>query len=131
MPFFAEPSEQNTTGPRGKTTRRKGTKTVRGPEGAYCAEVKEELLAREPVPVFVAMYRAEYTSGIVYSGELFRCPTRELAVERLAEYQARAARWTNPECTTTHTIVPAMMRWEMVNGQVREVITPIAAEVTA
>lgn len=43
MSFFAEPSHQKTTGARGKTTRRKSTKTVRGNDGAYCAMIKEEL----------------------------------------------------------------------------------------
>lgn len=43
---FATPATQDTRGGRGKTTRRKGTKTVRGAEGAWIAQCKEELAAR-------------------------------------------------------------------------------------
>jgi hypothetical protein len=44
--FFADGAVQDTRGGRGKTTRRKGTRTVRGPEGAAIAQMKEELAAR-------------------------------------------------------------------------------------
>jgi hypothetical protein len=44
--YFADKAVQPTPGDRGKTTRRKSTRTVRGPEGAYIAQVKEELTAR-------------------------------------------------------------------------------------
>jgi hypothetical protein len=44
--YFASPSIQGTTGDRGKTTRRKSTKTVRGDEGRWIADMKEELASR-------------------------------------------------------------------------------------
>jgi hypothetical protein len=44
--YFADAAVQQTTGGRGKTTRRKSTKTVRGCDGAYCAMVKEEMAVR-------------------------------------------------------------------------------------
>ncbi len=44
--YFASPSVQGTTGDRGKTTRRKSTKTVRGDEGRWIADMKEELASR-------------------------------------------------------------------------------------
>ena len=45
--YFADAAVQQTTGGRGKTTRRKSTRTVRGCDGAYCAMVKEEMARRE------------------------------------------------------------------------------------
>jgi hypothetical protein len=42
MPFHFDESEQDTRGGRGKTTRRKGTKTNRGPYGLWLAQCKEE-----------------------------------------------------------------------------------------
>jgi hypothetical protein len=48
MPYFADEAVQSTTGSRGKTTRRKSTRTVRGCEGAWIAAVKEELKSRPP-----------------------------------------------------------------------------------
>lgn len=46
---FATPSNIRTTGTRGKTTTRKSTHTVRGAEGQWIADTKEEL-ARRPKP---------------------------------------------------------------------------------
>lgn len=46
MPFFADAAVQSTKGTRGRTTRRRSTKTVCGPDGAYAAMVKEELRTR-------------------------------------------------------------------------------------
>jgi hypothetical protein len=41
--FFADAATQDTRGDRGTTTRRKGTRTVRGCEGAWIAQMKEEM----------------------------------------------------------------------------------------
>lgn len=46
MPHFADAAVQKTQGVRGKTTRRRSTKTVRGSEGAWIAMMKEELASR-------------------------------------------------------------------------------------
>lgn len=46
MQHFAEPSVQSTLGSRGKTTRRRSTKTVRGPEGSYCAQIADHIAER-------------------------------------------------------------------------------------
>lgn len=43
---FADSAKIKTTGKRGKTTGRESTHTVRGPEGQWIADVKEELAAR-------------------------------------------------------------------------------------
>jgi len=43
VPFFIDPAKQSTVGGRGKTTRRKSTRTVRGSEGAWVALMKEQL----------------------------------------------------------------------------------------
>jgi hypothetical protein len=44
--YFADAAAQDTRGGRGRTTRRKGTRTVRGCEGAWIAQAKEEARAR-------------------------------------------------------------------------------------
>lgn len=46
MYSFADAAVQGTRGDRGKTTRRKSTRTVRGSEGAWIAQCKEELASR-------------------------------------------------------------------------------------
>ena len=46
MAFHADPSVRDTRGDRGSTTRRRSTRTVRGPEGVYIAQIKEDLAAR-------------------------------------------------------------------------------------
>lgn len=56
---FADHAHIPTPGDRGKTTRRRSTKTVRGPEGQWIASVKEELAAQPkppPAPRFVVAY---------------------------------------------------------------------------
>jgi hypothetical protein len=56
VPFFADEQVQPTPGDRGKTTRRRSTRTVRGSEGAWIAQVKEEVAARTEV-VTVTYYK--------------------------------------------------------------------------
>lgn len=50
MLFHADPSDRPTVGRRGKTTHRNSTHTVRGPEGSYIAQTKEELACLPKVP---------------------------------------------------------------------------------
>lgn len=45
--YFADRVELDTRGPRGKTTAKRA-KTVRGPEGQYIAQTKDEIATREP-----------------------------------------------------------------------------------
>jgi hypothetical protein len=66
MMFHGDSFEIPTPGDRGKTTRRKSTRTVRGPEGRWIAEVKERLAKDrppEPPPVL----------GIVSTAYLVTC----------------------------------------------------------
>jgi hypothetical protein len=46
MPYHADTVHVPTPGNRGKTTRRRSTHSVRGPEGRFIAQVKEELKRR-------------------------------------------------------------------------------------
>lgn len=48
MRYFADHAIQSTQGDRGTTTRRKSTITVRGPEGAYCAQMREVFAKSRP-----------------------------------------------------------------------------------
>jgi hypothetical protein len=61
MPFFADEQVQPTPGDRGTTTRRRSTRTVRGCEGAWIAQVKEEIAARTET-VAVTYYRVRTES---------------------------------------------------------------------
>jgi len=66
MENFADALILPTPGDRGKTTRRKSTRTVRGPEGRWIAAMKEQLLTDqppEPAPVL----------GIVATAYLVTC----------------------------------------------------------
>lgn len=51
--YFADSAKIKTTGNRGKTTGRESTHTVRGPEGQWIADTKEELAARPKKPQWV------------------------------------------------------------------------------
>lgn len=77
---FADASNQPTPGNRGKTTRRKSTRTVRGPEGAWIAEMKEEQAAASgPKPV-----KAPPTLGMIATLFVVECP--HPSGQRLTEY---------------------------------------------
>jgi hypothetical protein len=122
MPFFASPQVQKTTGTRGKTTGRKSTKTVRGNDGAYVAQMKEELLAREPWTAFQASITVTYSSGIVNKCSLFRCCTREEAEKRLAEYQAHpfTRHQDDADRKFTYSITEVKVRWVMKGSEAKE-----------
>lgn len=77
MPFFADYSEQSTLGTRGKTTKSRRTKTVRGPEGAWIAQMKEELAAKGLLPAKKYTTRAQ------------RLAAREAERARLVAMRAR------------------------------------------
>jgi hypothetical protein len=56
--FHADPLVRQTRGRRGKTTGRASTRTIRGPEGSYIADVKEELATRDQTRWVVLFERA-------------------------------------------------------------------------
>lgn len=88
--FFASPAVQVTTGSRGKTTRRRSTRTVRGNDGAYCAMMKQELLAKPAWTMFQITTTIRYNGGHV---DVVKCRrhTREDAEAYVAHCQERSA----------------------------------------
>jgi|AGTN01.1.fsa_nt_gi hypothetical protein len=119
---FADPSHQKTTGNRGKTTRRKSTKTVRGPEGAYIAMMKEELLAMEPWVAF-RLYCHCHTYGA--AGEILSThylvlgshKSREEADAALTEKLERDARWKS-NCPHEYSIKQVVLKHVWKDGEI-------------
>lgn len=114
MPFFASKSVQTTTGGRGTTTRRKRTRTVRGNEGAYCAMIKEELLARPPREAFRVTTTITYDSGIVNVCECHR-PTLDEAEQYVTHMSRDDGRSTGVRYD--YRIDPVQVRWVWDNGR--------------
>ncbi len=127
MTFFASPATQPTPGSRGKSTRRKSTRTVRGNDGAYCAMVKQELLARPAWTAFQVRSTTRYADGRVQSFAVTRCADRATAEQYVADYLARNGRYLEASRRDHGTVVEfaveeVTVRWEWVRGDVREVV---------
>lgn len=88
--YFADPAVQPTPGDRGKTTRRRSTKTVRGCEGAYIAMIKEELGPK--VPVTRTWFRLRLTSAYKGGPSEWHYSHDFPTAEKAEEYGARMAR---------------------------------------
>lgn len=79
--YHADPAIVPTPGARGKTTRRKSTRTVRGPEGRWIAQMKEALACdRPPGPLPVL--------GVLSTIYLVTCP--HPSGRHVHEYEANA-----------------------------------------
>jgi hypothetical protein len=127
MTFFASPAVQPTPGSRGKSTRRRSTKTVRGNDGAYCAMVKQELLARPAWTAFQVRSTTRYADGRVQSFASMRCADRATAEQYVADYLARNGRYMEASRRDHGTVMEfaveeVTVRWEWVRGDVREVV---------
>lgn len=115
MAFHADHAVRSTLGSRGKTTRRKATHTVRGAEGAYCAQVKEELLVLPPWQAWQVTAIITYPDAEPLRCPMFRYPTREEAERYIADYRTR-----HPGDTDTFEIVEVTVRWVMKGSEVVE-----------
>lgn len=119
---FASPQTQKTTGTRGETTRRKSTRTVRGDDGAWCRQMCEELLAREPWTAFQVTCVVTYSHGLVNRCPLFRCRTREEAEQRLAEYKVHpfTRKENDADRTFTYEVAEVTVRWVLRGSEAKE-----------
>lgn len=121
MGFFESKQVQGTAGKRGKTTGRRSTKTVRGDDGAYCRQVCEELLAREPWQAFQVTVVTAYSHGMVTRCDLFRCRTRDEAEQRLAGWVAHPFRIRDDATrTTTYEVREVTVRWVLRGSEPKE-----------
>ncbi len=121
MGFFESKQNQGTAGKRGKTTGRRSTKTVRGDDGAYCRQVCEELLAREPWQAWQVTAVVTYSNGHVDRCPLFREPTREAAEQRLAGWVAHPFRIRDDATrTTTYEVREVTVRWVLRGSEPKE-----------
>lgn len=114
---FASPSIQKTPGRRGRTTQRASTETVCGNDGAYCAMVKEELIAKPPVTMFRVVLTLTYP-GI--PPQIYR-PWPMVSMREQAEAIISRSR-PDPQAAATYQIEEVLTAWKMVDNQLRRVV---------
>lgn len=88
MPIHFDKMVRGTEGDRGKTTRRNSTVTVRGPEGEWIADQKEELAERKDEPRWCVRF-VRTGNPFVYQGD-YDYPTEERAEAHAKELRAKS-----------------------------------------
>lgn len=139
MGFFATPATVKTTGTRGKSTKRRGTKSVRGAEGAWIAQAKNELCEAAPTLAWEVMIVRTSPAGYRFAGkyppehtvENDRCvivdawceKTETEALKRAEWYMAQgwvAEYWSDWTWEVRVRLVGRI--WRMVNGKLVQVV---------
>jgi len=115
--FFASPAVQTTAGSRGKSTGRKTTKTVRGNDGAYCAQVKQELLSRPAWTAYRVTVNVVYADSGICNTVVSHRRNRDDAEHILSGAMSN----NRPGVEISGEVVEVQMRFAWVNGDVKEV----------